>query len=310
MVEVGRYERTLGPVRLGLRRDLRVTRQVTRRGPRYVIHDPIAFSNHAFTAGDYRVLTAIVPQQTLAEVFARLAQDGVVGADDKQGFYEFVLWLHDAALVQLPIGNPDALFERYQRKQASRRSALLRAFLSLRVPLCNPDAFLQRTLRYTGWLFGAPGLIMWCGLLLLVAWKCLGRFGELFGQSADMLRLANLPVLWLALVGLKALHEFGHAYACRKRGGAVPEMGVVFILMTPCAYVDATSSWQLDRRGRIAVALGGMYVESIVAGIFALVWAGTQPGLMHDLALNVVVLASVTTLLLNINPLMKFDGYY
>ena len=122
--------------------------------------------------------------------------------------------------------------------------------------------------------------------------------------------LSNLPILWLALVGLKALHEFGHAYACRRFGGAVPEMGVVFIVLTPCAYVDASSSWKFDRRSRVAVAMAGMYVEILIAGIFALVWAGTQPGLLHDVALNVVILASVSTVFLNINPLMKFDGYY
>ena len=160
--------------------------------------------------------------------------------------------------------------------------------------MCNPDAFLQRTLRYVSWLFAAPGVLLWLTLLSLVAWKCVGRFDELFAESTELLSLHNLPVLWIALVGLKALHEFGHAYASRRFGASVPEMGVQLIMLTPCAFVG----------------LAGMYVESFVAAIAALVWAGTVDGFAHDVALNMVALASVVTVLFNLNPLMKYDGYY
>ena len=310
MTESVRYEHSLGPLRVGLRKDLHITRQRTRGGPRYVIHDPSAFQNHAFSFHDYQIMCAIVPHRSLEQVFAGLVEDQSIQEDEEQRFYEFVLWLNETGLLQLPVGQSDTLFERYKRKQKGRRSAFMRALVSLKIPLWNPDLFLQRTLRYIRWLFDKPGLILWCGLMLLVAWKCTGRLGEMFGQTSNLLSLGNLPFLWVALVGLKVLHEFGHAYACRRFGGAVPEMGVVFIILTPCAYVDATASWKFDQRARVAVAMAGMYVETLIAGIFALIWAGTQPGFLHEVALNVVILASATTLFLNINPLMKFDGYY
>ena len=311
MADVVRYEQMLGPISVGLRKDLHVSRQRTRGGPRYLVHDPVTFHNHAFNRVDYRILSAIVPKRTLFEVFQDLVGEGVLAPDDKGGFYEFVLWLHGAGLLQLPISRSDLLFERYERKRSARRASLLSAVLSCKIKVFDPDAFLQRTLRYVGWLFSRTGVLLWMLLMAVVVWKCTGRFGELLSQTTGLLTLANLPVLWLALVVLKVLHEFGHAFACRKFGGAVPEMGIVFIVMTPCAYVDANASWKFDSAWRrVAVALSGMYIESIVAGIFALVWAGTQPGFVHDLALNVVVLASVVTVFLNLNPLMRFDGYY
>lgn len=313
MAEISRTERVLGPLRVGLRSDLHVTRQQTRGGVRYVVHDPVSFQNHAFQPSDYRVLTAIVRHRTLRETFDNLVAQRLLEDtdEDRQGFFKFVLWLHGIGIVHLPITGGSAAFDRMQEKQAQKRGPWYRILMSHRIPVGDPDAFLDRTVRFTGWLFAWPGLMLWSGLLALVFWKCLGRFDEMFAESSNLLSLANLPVLWIALVGLKILHEFGHAFAAKKFGASVPEMGVQMIMMTPCAYVDAGASWKLSgARQRAVVALGGMYVETFVAAIAALIWAGTTEGFVHDLSFNVIALASVVTVLFNINPLMKYDGYF
>lgn len=312
MPETSRTERVLSPLRVGLRSDLHVTRQRTRGGVRYVVHDPISFQNHAFEASDYRVLTAIVRHRTLGETLNHLLDQDVLADrdEDRQGFYRFVMWLHGIGLVHLPITGGNAALERLQHGDTRRNGSWVQLLLSHRIPLGNPDALLGRALRHVGWLFSWPGLVLWTLLALTVAWKCIGRFGEMFTETGSLLELTNLPLLWCVLVGLKVLHEFGHAFACKRFGGSVPEMGVQLIMLTPCAYVDAGASWKMPARRRMVVSLAGMYVESLVAGIAALVWAGTSEGLVHDVALNVVVLASVVTVLFNINPLMRYDGYY
>ena len=313
MADTSRTECVLGPLRVGLRTDLHFTRQQTRGGVRYVVHDPVSFHNHAFEPRDYRVLTAIVRNRTLSETYGQLVLDGVLDDDDqdREGFYKFVLWLHGIGVLHLPITGGNVAFERMLEKQARGRGPWYRILMSHRIPVCNPDAFLERTQRYTSWLFGWPGLLLWLSLMGLVGWKCLGRFDEMFAETSNLLALSNLPILWIALIGLKVLHEFGHAYAAKRFGASVPEMGVQMIMMTPCAYVDAGASWKLPgSKQRAVVALGGMYVETFVAAIAALVWAGTPAGFMHDLAFNVIALASVVTILFNVNPLMKYDGYF
>ncbi len=313
MAETTRTERVLSPLRVNLRSDLFVTRQQTRGGPRYVVHDPVSFRNHAFEPDDYRILTAIVRQRTLGETLRHLVERGLLddSEDDRQGFYKFVLWLHGIGLLHLPITGGNVAFERMREREAARRGPWYRLLISHRIPVWNPDAFLQRTRRCVSWLFRAPGLVVWLALMGLVGWKCVGRFDELFAESTGLLALHNLPLLWLTLVGLKVLHEFGHAYAAKSFGASVPEMGVQMIMMTPCAYVDAGASWRLPRaRQRVVVGVAGMYFESFVAAGAALVWAGTTEGLVHDFALNVVALASLVTVLFNVNPLMKYDGYY
>lgn len=313
MAETSRTERVLGPLRAGLRTDLHVTRQQTRGGVRYVIHDPVSFQNHAFQPSDYRVLTALVRQRTLSETLRYLTDQGLLedSDGDREGFYKFVLWLHGIGLMHLPITGGSVAFERMQEKKARGKGPWYSFLMSHRIPVGNPDAFLDRTGHLTKWLFSWPGMVLWAALMALVIWKCLGRFDEMFSESSNLLALANLPILWIALIALKILHEFGHAYAAKKYGASVPEMGVQMIMLTPCAYVDAGASWKLaGSKQRAIVALGGMYVETFIAAFAALIWAGTPDGFVHDVAFNVIALASVTTVLFNINPLMKYDGYF
>jgi putative peptide zinc metalloprotease protein len=110
---------------------------------------------------------------------------------------------------------------------------------------------------------------------------------------------------------LMTLHEFGHAYACRKFGGQVHTMGIMLMLLTPIPYVDASSSWAIRSRWeRALVGAAGMIVEIFIAALAVMVWANTGPGLINSLAYNIMFIASVTTLLFNLNPLLRFDGYY
>jgi putative peptide zinc metalloprotease protein len=110
---------------------------------------------------------------------------------------------------------------------------------------------------------------------------------------------------------LKVWHELGHAYACRIYGGAVPEMGMILIAGTPAAYVDATSAWSFPERWkRLVVMAGGMYFESIVAVPAVFVWAFATSPFLTSCAWQLVMMASLITLLFNANPLMKYDGYF
>ena len=177
MAEITRNERVLGPLKVGLRRDLHFTRQETRGGPRYIAHDPATFQNHAFSTADYHIITAIVRHRSLTDTFAELVHRGQLDDNDvdKQGFYGFVLWLHGAGLLHLPIANGDLLYDRHLRKKTQTRSHWYRVFMNYRIPLGNPDEFLKKTLPWFGWLFTRRGFLVWLGLMALVTWKCVGR---------------------------------------------------------------------------------------------------------------------------------------
>ncbi len=132
-----------------------------------------------------------------------------------------------------------------------------------------------------------------------------------FVSRAKRAGAGNLVLLYLGLIFIKTVHEFGHAIFCRKYGGEVHVMGVMLMIFTPMPYVDATSSWSFrERYKRVLVGAAGMIVELFVAALATFVWAKTAPGTLHSLAYNMMFVASVSTLIFNINPLLRFDGYY
>jgi len=110
---------------------------------------------------------------------------------------------------------------------------------------------------------------------------------------------------------IKGLHELGHTLACKRYGGEVHTIGLMLIVFAPVPFMDATSSWALrSRRSRIFIACAGMMFEFFFAACATFVWALSSPGVIHSLALNMLLVASVSTLLFNANPLMRYDGYY
>lgn len=298
-------------VRVRLRNDLHVTRHRFRGESHYVVRDPLTFQSHRFDAGDYAILLNIRGDQKLGDTFAALCASGDATAEQEEDFYSFIFSLHRYGFLNLPIADDKLLFKRYTLRQTARRKQKVTSILFMQVPLFNPNTFLDRTIRHVKPMFTRGAFFAWLLLMLTAAIVAFTSSKSLLQPLESILATRNLLIMWVTLILLKVFHEFGHAYACKAFGGHVPEMGAFFIVGTPCAYVDATACWGLPRKlERIIVCLAGMYFESIVAALAVFVWAFTEPGLIHSAAYNVMFLASVVTVGFNINPLMRYDGYY
>lgn len=301
----------LGKVRVGLREDLDVTRHVFRGVPSYIVRDPVTFESQRFDPHDYDIFVSIRSDRSLGETFAHLVESGKLERDDEGSFYEFILTLHRLSFLRLPIADDAVLYKRFKARRRGKRAEVAKSLLFLRLPLLNPNAFLERTMPLVRPLFSPLAVALWLVLVAAAGFVVVSRFDDLSSPLQGVLAAGNLPILWTTLILLKIVHEFGHAYACRYFGGHVPEMGAYLIMLTPCAYVDATSSWGFTRkRDRIAVALAGMYVEGTVAALATFIWASSSPGVVQSVAFNVMLLASLVTILFNANPLMRYDGYY
>jgi putative peptide zinc metalloprotease protein len=120
-----------------------------------------------------------------------------------------------------------------------------------------------------------------------------------------------LLLMWLAYPAIKALHELAHAFAVKAHGGEVHEVGITLLFLTPVPYVDASASAAFaDKRQRIAVAAAGIVVEVLLATLALMLWVALEPGLLRDGAYAVIAVAGLSTLLVNGNPLLRFDGYF
>lgn len=298
-------------VQLGVRDDLEVTRQLFRGEPSYIIRDPVTFQSQRLSPEDYTVFASIEPSQKLGDVFAALVQKKQADVGHEEDFYRFVMSLHRIGFLQLPISSDKMLYRRHQMKVRARNRERLMSILFLKIPLVNPDAFLTRTINLVKWIFTPHFFALWSAMMLAAGFIVVKRWGEITEPIQGLLATQNLVLMWVTLIGLKIFHEFGHAYCCKHFGGHVPEMGAFMILFTPCAYVDATASWGFNhKRHRVYVCLAGIYFECIIACLAIFVWAFSAPGLVKSAAYNVIFLATVVTVLFNINPLMRYDGYY
>ena len=144
----------------------------------------------------------------------------------------------------------------------------------------------------------------------------------LVSVQADELR-ARLPeftlffgpanILWLAVViaMTKVIHELAHGITCRHFGGRCHEMGVMLLVFMPCLYCNVSDAWLLPSKWqRAAVGFAGMYAEIGLASLATFGWWFTQPGTVNSILLDTMLVCSVGTLLINGNPLLRFDGYF
>jgi len=301
----------LRTAQVGLRSNLEVSRHLVRTRPCYIVRNPVTFQSHQFSVEDYRILVELDESKPLSDVFDRLTKLGHLTAEQEEKFYRFIVQLQQFGFLNLPIADTDALYSRYKRRQQIPLDRRLLGYVFWRIPLFNPDQFLDRTAHWFAPLFTRLAFIAWLVLVTVAGAVLLERWPDFQTPLASVLATQNIISMFFILIALKICHEFGHAYACKLLGGRVPEMGAFLVCMTPCAYVDASAAWGFSKKlHRIVVSLAGIYVETGIAAFAVLIWAATGPSLVNSTAHQIVLLASVVTIAFNMNPLMRYDGYY
>ena len=301
----------------GLRPQLRshahVQRQRFRGRPWYVLRDGASGKIHRFAPGAYHVLQLMDGRRSIDEIWHEVAKATGVDAPTQDEMIELLAKLHSGDLLQTDL--PPDVAELTERGAKQKRQKRLQSFinpLSVRVPLWDPDPFLQRTWRLFSWLFSPLGLALWLLVsvpaLVLVAM----HWSELVNNMSDrVLGADNLILLVLVYPAIKLFHEMGHAYAVKAGDGEVHEMGVMFLVLAPIPYVDASASGAFRSKWRRAlVGAVGMMVELFLASLAIFVWVSVEPGLMRSVAYNVIFVAGLSTLVFNGNPLLRYDGYY
>lgn len=299
-------------LRLRLHETVTVRKQFFRGETWYVLRDP--FNNQFFrlrpAAHDFVV--RLRPDRTVEEVWQECLERDPDHAPGQGDVISLLTQLYFANLLHFETPADSAkLFERYRkRKQREIKSRLL-GIMFMRIPLFDPEHLLRRMLPLLKGLISPAGAVVWLAVLGGALKLVIDRFGELAGQAQGVLAPDNLILLYAGLVVVKSLHEFGHAMVCRRFGGEVHTMGVMLLVFTPLPYMDATSSWSFRSRWQRALVGGaGMIFEIFVAALAVFVWANTGQGTLNSLAYNIMFVASVSTILFNLNPLLRFDGYY
>jgi len=297
---------------------VRAHRQRFRGQTWYILDNPANDQYSRISEEAYRFVGLLNGRRTVAEVWLICNEQLGDRAPTQGEIIQLLGQLHAANLLYAELAaDSEALFNRYRQRVTREVRNYLMNLLFLRIPLLDPDRFLDRWVGVFGRVFSRVGFVLWLVLLGAGLYFVLGAIPELISQSEDVLDPGNLFWLYLTFVVVKIVHEFSHAFACKRfgrlhgTGGEVHKMGVMFLVLFPLPYVDASSAWAFRSKWhRAIVGLAGVMAELAVASVAAVVWAWTSTGTAHIIAYNVIFVASVSTILFNGNPLLRFDAYY
>ncbi len=303
------------PLRLCMRADLECDRQSYQGRDYWVIKDPISLKYYRFEYEEFTLLKMLDGKTSPEYIKQKFDKQFSPQKISLAEFYQFVGMLYRNSLLVSNSGvQGDALLERGEENKKRERRAALTNVLALRIRGFDPDALLTFLNRFVGWFFSIPAAV--CVLLLaLSAIALITTHWELFQTKLphfqEFFASDNWLLLAITLGFTKVLHELGHGLSCKRFGGQCHEMGIMFLVLTPCLYCNVSDSWTLPNKWkRASIAAAGMYVEFFLASVATFVWWFSQPGIVNSLALNIVFVCSVSTLLFNANPLLRYDGYY
>jgi putative peptide zinc metalloprotease protein len=279
----------------------------------FVLRDPAGNSVHRFTPEAYAIIGAMDGQTPLAAIWQAAIQRLGPQAPSQDDVLNLLVQMYQSDLILVDIVPlADELVERMGRKRARKRARFFRNPMSVPLPLGDPDRLLDTLAPLVR---GRAGLVWLAGWLVLVvaalitlptAWPDLAR-----GGVREILALQNLLLMAAVYPPVKLLHELAHGLAVKRHGGECHEIGVMFLVFFPVPYVDASASAAfVDKWARALVGAAGILAEIALAAAALLIWQAAEPGLVRDLAFNVMLIAGISTVLVNGNPLLKFDGYF
>ncbi len=303
------------PVAMRMRPDLLVRPQQVGRRRYWVVKDPVALKYFHLRDEEHAILEMLDGRTSLAEIKRRFERAFAPLQVSVERIQAFLARLHGSGLLlaETPGQGEQYLLRRSRRRRAELMQSLA-GLLAIRFRSFDPEPLLRWLYPKCRWAYG-PLFLAGCLLLALAAVTLVtAEFDVLRSRLPDFhafFSARNAAWLAVTLATAKILHELGHALTCKHFGGECHEMGIMLLVFTPCLYCNVSDSWMLSSRWqRIAITAAGMVVEIVLASVCTFLWWFSQPGLLNTLCLNMMVVCSVSTILFNGNPLLRFDGYF
>jgi putative peptide zinc metalloprotease protein len=333
-------------VRLRLRGDLSIEPQKFEGRTYFVVKDPVSLRYYRFKEQEQFLLQFMDGRRTLDDAqkqYEKRFRPERLTLEDLESFAQQLL---TAGLAQNE--SPKAGTQLFDRRKKRLRKEWLQTFtniLYIKIPVADPDWVLDwmldgrskrpkewkrlwHPLYAVGWLtekctlgiglrwmFSTWFLILSIGFMLsaiLLVGTHFQTFRDRLPGYHEFFSFKTVGYLWLALGLVKVIHEFGHGLSCKAFGGEVHEMGALFLCFSPCLYANVSDAWTLPNKWhRIVISAAGIYVELIIAALATWVWwnSPAEP-FINNMALSLMIVCSVSTVVFNANPLMRYDGYY
>lgn len=198
-----------------------------------------------------------------------------------------------------------------KRTRGSWLMWLVHNYLFVRVPLVNPQRWLARWTPRLAFMFTRTAAMLVVAAGLAGLYFAMRQWDAFRATFTDFLSVEGALAFALAMVAVKSLHELGHAVTATRYGCRVPSMGICLIVMAPMLYTDVSDAWKLASwRQRLAIDAAGLVVELGIGCVALFLWAFLPEGMARGVAFVLATTSLLLSVVLNLNPLMRFDGYY
>jgi putative peptide zinc metalloprotease protein len=303
------------PLDLRGRRDL-IAEPIQFRGTRYwSVKDPLALRYYQLCDEELFILEQVDGECSFDEIKQRFEARFEPRKLASNELHAFLGNLHrEGLLTSQAAGQADALLQRHDRIRRRAKLETLTNVLAIRFRGLDPEPLLRVLYPSARWMFSRLSLstsliVIFAALLSLIVYA--DTFVARLPRLQTFLSVENLVVMAVVLACCKVLHELGHALVCKHFGGQCHELGVMLLVFTPCLYCNVSDAWMMQSKWkRIAISAAGIYVELLLASVCTFLWWFSQPGTLNSIFLNVMFVCSVSTILFNGNPLLRYDGYF
>jgi putative peptide zinc metalloprotease protein len=306
---------TSRPLTLRMRPDLNARRHRYHGRTFWVVKEPVGLNYFRFHDEEFAILCMLDGRSSLDDIKAEFETQFTPQKITFHDLLQFVGMLHRSGLViSESTGQGHQLVKRRNDKKWRELMGKLSNVFALRFRGVDPERFLNWLYQYTGWFFRWPTVVLVLLLALAAGSLVAVNFEEFQRKLPDFHQFfgaKNWFYLGITMATVKVLHEFGHGLSCKHFGGECHELGAMMLVFTPALYCNVSDSWMLPNKWhRAAIGAAGMYVELFLASCATFVWWYSLPGLLNSICLSVMFICSVSTIVFNGNPLLRFDGYY
>jgi len=299
-------------LKVSLLNSIDIHKQYYRGKTWYVLNDKYSSKFFKVTPEAYKFLSKLTIEKSVEEIWHEYIKLFPDIAPTQDEIVNLLSQLHGNDLLYFKHrADSENMFKRVVENKNKEIKGKLASFLFIKIPLWNPNDWLERIKPFIEIFFTKPLLIIWIILFINTLKLIAENFESFSDQTYGVLAPSNIVFLYISLVILKVFHELGHVMMVKKFGGNVTTIGIMFIIFTPLPYMDASSSWAFKNKyQRALVGAAGMMVELFIAFICAIIWVNTGEGAINSIAFNIMIIGSISSLVFNGNPLLKFDSYF
>ena len=300
---------------------MRMRPDLTARQQRYlgqlywVVKEPVGLNYFRFQEEEYAIMQMLDGQTSLDEIKVQFENRFPPEKVTVEELGNFVGMLHRNGLVVSDVaGQGEQLLKRRTKRKWQKVASAFTNILAIRTKGIDPERLLNWLYPKVRFMFSLPARII-CAVLAIAALTLVmvqfDTFHNKLPTFHQFFEAKNWIYMGMVLAITKIIHEFGHGLTCKHFGGECHELGVMMLVLTPCLYCNVSDSWMLPNKWhRAMIGAAGMYVEVVMASIATFIWWFSEPGLLNQICLSVMFICSVSTLIFNANPLLRFDGYY